>query len=131
MKAGQLAKEAKVHIETLRYYERLGLLPEPPRRTSGYREYPKESVPLLRFIKRAQELGFTLQEIEELLKLRTARGGCATVRSSALSKIEDIDQKVKSLLAMKQALTILVESCGQAEEDRRCPLLEALAEEKP
>jgi Hg(II)-responsive transcriptional regulator len=129
MRAGQLAQAAGVHLETLRYYERLGLLPSPPRRTSGYREYPAETIPLLRFIKRAQELGFTLAEIEELLRLRSSQQSCGAVRSSALAKIEAIDSKVKSLLAMKQALTTLSESCGQ-EGGGHCPLLEALSEEK-
>ena len=109
MRAGQIAEQTGVHVETLRYYERLGLLAAPPRRSSGYREYPKETVPLLRFIKRAQELGFTLAEIEELLKLRAVQGNCSVVRSSALAKIEDIDRRVKSLLAMKQALAALSE----------------------
>jgi Hg(II)-responsive transcriptional regulator len=130
MRAGQIAQEAGVHLETLRYYEKLGLLPAPPRRSSGYREYPKDTIPLLRFIKRAQELGFTLAEVEELLRLRSSQQSCDAVRSSALAKIEAIDSKVKSLLAMKEALTILSETCATEGEGRHCPLLEALSEEK-
>ena len=130
MRAGQIAQQAGIHLETLRYYERLGLLPSPPRRSSGYREYPTETLPLLRFIKRAQELGFTLAEIDDLLCLRSSQQSCESVRAAALTKIDNIDRKVKSLLAMKQALTTLSETCATEGEGRHCPLLEALSEEK-
>lgn len=127
MKIGQVAREAGVHIDTVRYYERRGLLDEPDRTRAGYREYPAEAVRLIRFIKRAQELGFTLHEVEELLRLREDQSAtCAEVRDAARAKIADIEHKVESLLAMKQALTLLVRSCTRDGQTRECPILEAL-----
>ena len=128
LRTGKLAAEAGVNVETLRFYERRGLLREPTRRhPSRYREYPPEAVRVVRFIKRAQELGFTLREIEELLRLREDQGAaCADVRAAARTKIEEIDRKMKSLRAMKRALTILVKSCTSEGATRRCPILEAL-----
>ena len=87
---GEVAAHANVHIETLRYYERRGLLAKPPRSTSNYRHYPRGAVRRVRFIKRAQELGFSLKEIKELLVLRAApRSRCADVRERATTKIHD------------------------------------------
>jgi Hg(II)-responsive transcriptional regulator len=127
MRIGQVAREAGVNIETLRYYERRGLLDEPDRTGAGYREYPSEAVRLIRFIKRAQELGFTLHEVEELLRLREDRTTtCAEVRETARDKIADIDRKVESLLAVKHALAVLVRSCARSGRARQCPILEAL-----
>jgi Hg(II)-responsive transcriptional regulator len=127
MKIGEVAAAAGVHVETLRYYERRGLLAEPKRTRAGYREYPGEAVARLRFIKRAQELGFTLAEIEELLALREARAGsCAEVRAAAGAKIEGIDRKLRALAAMRAALGELVETCDREGSARRCPLLESL-----
>lgn len=127
LKTGQVAAKAGVNIQTLRYYERRGLLEEPERRASGYREYPPDAVQLIRFIKRAQELGFTLTEIEDLLRLRTdQKAACSEVRSAAEAKIEDIDQKVRHLRAMKRALGVLVASCSTERSPRHCPILEAL-----
>ncbi len=127
LKTGQVATKAGVNIQTLRYYERRGLLKEPERRPSGYREYEPDAVRLVRFIKRAQELGFTLKEIEELLRLREdQRASCADVRAAAEAKIEDIDRKVESLRAMKRALGVLVNSCTRNGSTRECPILEAL-----
>lgn len=130
MKIGQVAAEAGVNIETLRYYERRGLLAEPERRPSGYREYPQRTVSLIRFIKRAQDLGFTLTEIEELISLRDGSGRRRTdVRSLAEAKIRDIDQKLSRLRAMRSALEGLVESCACGGRPRpSCPILEALDE---
>ena len=91
LRSGELAKRAGVNIETLRFYERKGLLPHPPRRGSGYREYPVESIRLIRFIKRAQELGFSLCEIRELLALRVRPGvTCAEVREKAEQKVDEV-----------------------------------------
>src|SRR5215470_9819706 len=98
MRIGEVAARASVHVETLRYYERRGLLREPRRQPSGYRSYGEESVHLVRFIKRAQELGFTLANIQELLRL--AQGGpesCREVRALAIAKIEDMDRKIRIL----------------------------------
>jgi len=126
LRIGQVAGQAGVNVQTLRFYERRGLLAEPPRRASGYREYPLESVQRVRFIKRAQELGFTLAEIEELLQLRDdPRIPCHEVRSTAETKIADIEDKLRRLTAMRAALATLVKSC-KANREHHCPLLEAL-----
>src|SRR6266516_7857967 len=131
MRIGEVARQAGVNVQTLRYYERRGLLREPGRRASGYREYPPDTARLIRFIKRAQELGFTLAEIEELLRLREdQRASCAEVRDAANAKIEDIDRKIQSLRAMKRALSILVNSCASDGSIRECPILESLADER-
>ncbi len=126
MRIGDVAKRAGVNLQTLRYYERRGILKEPPRTSSGYREYPPETVAIIRFIKRAQELGFTLQEIEDLLRLRQARARERNrVRILASAKMGDIEEKIRRLQAMKSALAVLVDSCcdnGKPE----CPILEAL-----
>lgn len=131
MRIGEVAAKAGVNIQTIRYYERRGLLNEPERRPSGYREYPPDTVRLIRFIKRAQELAFTLAEIEELLRLRKdQRSSCTEVRSAAIAKIEDIEWKIKNLQAMKRALGILVNSCTSNGSIRECPILESLDDER-
>jgi MerR family mercuric resistance operon transcriptional regulator len=127
MKIGQVAARAGVNIDTVRYYERRGLLEEPERRPSGYREYPEETVLLLRFIKRAQDVGFTLKEIEELISLRDGGGKRRpAVRAIAEAKIRDIDQTLAQLQAMRSALHGLLESCDCRRERLACPILEAL-----
>ncbi len=126
IRTGEVAARAGVNIQTLRYYERRGLLKEPPRRSSGFRRYPEEAVRIVRFIKHAQQLGFTLREIDELLQLREDRDRtCAQVRRAAEAKIADIDSKLKRLKAMRGALAILVQSCRN-KRAARCPLIEAL-----
>jgi len=100
---GHLAKEAGVNLETVRYYERRGLLPRPPRSASGYRLFPTEAARRLRFIRRAQELGFSLTEIGELLSLRVSRRTTSTdIRARAEAKISDIEAKIKGLESMKK-----------------------------
>ncbi len=116
--------------QTLHYYERRGLLPEPPRTAGNYRAYPEETVRRVRFIKRAQELGFTLREIDELLSLRaTPRARCVDVRERARTKVSDIDDKVRTLVAMRNALTRLIDECAGKEPATECPILEALDSE--
>ncbi len=127
LKTGEVANQAGVNVETLRYYERRGILKEPHRGQSGYREYPVEAVHVVRFIKRAQELGFSLNECEELLLLRDDDSrACADVRDAALTKVDDIDAKIRDLRRMKKALARLVESCTGEVSTRDCPILEAL-----
>lgn len=127
---GEVAKRAGVEPQTLHYYERRGLLPEPPRTAGNYRAYPEETVRRVRFIKRAQELGFTLREIEELLSLRaTPRARCVDVRERARTKVSDIDDKVRTLVAMRNALTQLIDECAGKEPATECPILEALDSE--
>lgn len=126
MTIGRVAKLAGVGIETIRFYEREGLIQKPPRRASGYRQYPADTVYQLRFIGRAKELGFTLKEIRELLSLRD--GGIRPrdqVRKVAEAKIRDIDQKLARLQAMRSALAELVDSCLCGRRPT-CPILEAL-----
>ncbi|HEX3646030.1 MAG TPA: MerR family transcriptional regulator [Vicinamibacterales bacterium] len=126
MQTSQTASAAGVNAQTLRYYERRGLLARPPRRGSGYREYPADAVRIVRFIKRAQDLGFSLDEIEELVRLRgVGRGERHRVRAIAQRKLEDIEQKIVHLQSMRAALRQLVESChrGGAAD---CPIIDAL-----
>ncbi|HKY36584.1 MAG TPA: MerR family transcriptional regulator [Polyangiaceae bacterium] len=131
LKTGQVAAQAGVNVQTLRYYERRGLLREPKRRRSGYREYTADAVQIIRFIKRAQELGFTLTEIEELLRLRIDQhSACSEVRGAAEAKITDIEHRIDQLAAMSRALTLLVASCAVEGSPRQCPILEALDEDE-
>ena len=124
---GQLAKQGGVNLETIRYYERRGILPTPPRSASGYRAFSKDSVRRLRFIKRAQALGFSLREIEELLSLRARSGrSCGTVQARAKAKIADIDTKLQQLSAMRGALTRLVATCARRGTTTACPILDSL-----
>lgn len=127
MQIGEVAASAGVNIQTLRYYERRGLLPKPRRRGSGYRVYEPETVQLVRFIKRAQELGFTLAEVSDLIRLRkTDQRGANQVRALATAKLEDIERKVNQLGAMRQALQVLVEECACEGKAPACPIIEAL-----
>ncbi len=126
MSIGRLARLAKVGVETVRFYEREGLIEEPPRSASGYRQYPADTVHRLRFIRRAKELGFTLKEISELISLRDGGGRHrGEVRVIAEAKTRDIDQKVVRLQAMRRALDALVESCACGSPPV-CPILQAL-----
>ena len=122
----EAAEQAGVNIQTLRYYERRGLLPRAPRRASGYREFPEDAVRIVRFIKRAQDLGFSLDEVEQLLRLRTHSGrNRERIRAVAEEKIEQIDRKVAELQRMKRALQTLVHSCHDG-ATLDCPIIEAL-----
>lgn len=128
---GQAARAAGVNVETLRYYERRGLMPEPPRSRGNYRLYPEDSVRIVRFVKRAQELGFTLNEIRELLSLRSGGNevGCADVRAQASLKLRDIESKIRSLQTMRKALSQLVTECSGSGPVAACPILGALEPE--
>ena len=124
---GELAEQAKVHVETIRYYERRGLIERPPRSAANYRLYPEDAVRRVRFIKRAQGLGFSLKDIKELLSLRAApEAECGEIRAHAEAKIRDIDEKMDSLTAMKRALSMLVAECSGAGPLTECPILESL-----
>lgn len=123
---GQLAKRARVSIETIRFYERQGLMEPAARRASGYRQYPPLAVRRLRFIKRAQELGFSLREIKELLALRLhPRANCAAVRKRAEGKIAEIESRIADLGRMQGALHGLARACAGKGSTPDCPILEA------
>jgi Cu(I)-responsive transcriptional regulator len=132
MRIGEVAERAGVNVQTLRYYERRGLLPRLTRRPSGYREYSPEMVPVVRFIKRAQHLGFSLQDVGELLELRQnpSRSGAA-VRAVAMRRASDIADRIRRLAAMQKALEQLVRACECAGASRACPIMEALDEDSP
>jgi len=108
---GALAKAAGIGVETVRYYERTGLLAPPPRTSSGYRKYSPETVDRLGFIKHAQRLGFTLAEVAELLELHQDAAPCDDVKQRAMAKVAPIDEKVTALLADKAELLALVDGC--------------------
>jgi MerR family mercuric resistance operon transcriptional regulator len=117
-----------VHVETVRYYERRGLVPAPPRRQSGYRQYSEDVVARIQFIKRAQDLGFSLNEITELLSLRVdSHDACADVQKRAEAKIADVERRMRDLQQIKLALSDLVIACGERGPTGECPILEALA----
>ncbi len=125
---GELARHAGVNRQTVRYYERRRLLPLPKRTVSGYRMFTNDAVRRIIFIRRAQALGFSLNEIKELLELRadSARER-KQVRMRAQEKIRSIDQKIEALMGMKKTLLRLVATCAEGTETARCPILESLA----
>jgi len=123
----EVAREGGVNIETIRYYERHGLLPKPPRTPFGYRVFSADSVQRLRFIRRAQELGFTLNEIKDLLAIKVRRGSsCADVRRKAEAKIADVDAKIRHLQAIREALRDITATCSGKGPVTNCSILEAL-----
>lgn len=124
---GQLAREAGINLKTVRYYERRGLLQKPPRTTSGYRLFPMDAPQRLRFIKRAQDLGFSLAEIRELLALRVSRRtDSAEIRKRAEAKINDIERKIRSLESMRNSLRKLTNACDGCGPISECPIIESL-----
>lgn len=130
MRIGEVAAGAAVNIQTLRYYERMGLLPKPARGSSGYRSYDAHAVRRVRFIKRAQELGFTLAEIAELLAFRDeAVTSCDRVESRASTTVDRITEKIRDLERMRTALSHYVTACRTREPLAECPLLDALDRE--
>src|SRR5579872_2122286 len=126
---GQLAREAAIHLETIRFYEREGLMPVPARLASGHRTFDGAALRRLRFIKRAQELGFSLAEVRELLDLQAQPDrDCADVCQRAQQKLADVEQKIKDLARIKRALRHLTENCRGGRPIRECGILEALEE---
>lgn len=129
---GRLARRAGVNVETIRYYERRGLLPEPPRTSAGYRQYAPATVRRIGFIKRAQALGFTLEEISDLLALRVdPNANCDAVEHQAEHAMARIDDKLAELTRMRAALAELAEHCRHKRPTEECPILDALEEETP
>lgn len=123
---GKVARATELSVETIRYYEREGLLPEPSRSASGYRQYADNAVKRLRFIKRAKDLGFTLSEIQSLLSISDRRGDKAEVKSLTENKLLLIKQRIADLKRIQSALSELSDQCdgdGCADD---CPILNAL-----
>lgn len=128
---GQLAKRAGVNIETLRYYEREKLIASPPRRISGYRQYPLEMVSEILFIRQAKELGFSLKDVAELLKLRSdPHRTAADVKRKAQAKISEINDKIRALQAISDELATLSSSCPGHGPTSQCPIMAALETKK-
>jgi len=129
---GKVAERADVGVETVRFYEREGLLEKPTRSASGYRQFDEEVVRRLEFISRAKNLGFTLNEIKELLSLRVGPEVCCKdVKGKADAKIADIETKIVTLRRMKKALVRLATACGEKAITAECPILEALEGRSP
>jgi MerR family mercuric resistance operon transcriptional regulator len=125
---GRLARAAGVNVETIRYYQRVGLIEEPSKPAEGFRRYPPEAWARIVFIKRAQRLGFNLDEIRELLEL--GDGHCADVRSRAEEKRAQIEAQIGDLTAMRDTLNELIRACLAGSEDAHCPIVESLANSK-
>ena len=123
---GRLADEAGVNVETIRYYQRRGLMAEPDRPMSGHRRYDEDAIKRVRFIKRAQVLGFTLDEVGSLLELDEACA-CAETRDLATHKLQVIDEKLTDLKAMRKALQALLRQCDAGATGGNCPIIHALA----
>ncbi len=128
MTIGKAARRGGVGIETIRFYERRGLIQQPPRPSgSGFRVYPEETVQRIRFIRQAQEIGFSLREIEELLSLRAdPSADCADVRRQATAKLEEVDRKIAQLEEIRGALYELIAACPGSGALRVCSIMEAL-----
>lgn len=125
-RTSELADRAGVNVHTVRYYESRGLLPEPPRTAAGYRQFGPDHLSRLRFIRRAQNLGFTLEEIRELLALRVVPGGGTEVREKTAGKISEIDAKIRDLQRIRSKLVELAGACGQHGSPDSCLVLHAL-----
>ena len=128
MKIGELAEQAGIHVETIRYYQRLGLMPSPPPRHGSVRRYDAHAAERLRFIKRAQALGFSLDEVKLLLGLSVGEH-CAETRALAQRKLELVEQKIADLHGLQNALRKLVRACGSGREGRGCPIIENLSQQ--
>lgn len=128
---GKVAERAGVKVDTLLYCERQGVIAPPERNGSNYRVYTQDAVLRVRFVKRAQELGFSLAEIKELLELRVSeQASCADVRGQAVAKVSDLDQKIRSLRAMRRVLSELADECSGEGPVSECPILDALNEKE-
>lgn len=126
MTIGQVAKLAVVHVETIRYYQRLRLVGEPPRPLGGVRHYDENTVARLRFIKRAQQLGFTLDEVRNLLALEDGQN-CRETRQLAEQKLVLIERRLADLSRMRKTLKSLVAECASGKRPRSCPIIASLS----
>ena len=126
---GKLAEKAGVNIETIRYYQRVGLIHEPEKPLQGFRRYPESVITQLHFIKRAQQLGFTLQEVGELLALgeNQGKGNCCDVRQRAEQKRDKVQKQIDDLMAIRATLDHLIKQCHSGSDSKACPLVETLS----
>jgi MerR family mercuric resistance operon transcriptional regulator len=122
----RLADAAGVHVETIRYYQRRRLVPEPPRPVGGIRRYDEHDAERLRFIKRAQAMGFTLSEMSSLLALKDRRS-CSATRKLAQQKLDTLDARIRELRSLRRELAALVKECGTNRDDTCCPVIDRLA----
>lgn len=122
----RLAKAAEVNLETVRYYQRIGLIDEPVKPERGYRIYSSKMITRIRFIKRAQQLGFKLQEVAQLLQM--GDGQCEDVCSRAEQKRRQIDQQISDLKKLSNTLDILINTCHSNQTNMQCPIIETLTE---
>jgi len=124
---GQLGKQARLPVETIRYYEREGLIEKPQRTASGYRQYPETTVRHLQFIQHAKDVGFTLRDIAELLRLKKTPGtSCTDIKFQALAKLDDVKQKITDLERIRDSLQDMVRRCSTTADLSNCPILESL-----
>lgn len=131
LKIGELAKKIGVNIQTLRYYESRGLLIPTSRMESGYRLYDAEAKKRLEFIRYAKDLGFTLKETGELLRLRVSRTAkCGDIKQKAKDKIQEIDKKIKGLQSINNVLKKLIKACQTGESTEHCPILKTIAKKR-
>ena len=126
MKIGALAEATGVHVETIRYYQNLGLMPKPARAHGSVRRYGAEAADRLRFIKRAQGLGLSLDEVRLLLDLSVGEH-CAETRAFAVQKRAIVEKKIADLKAIRSALDELIRACGRGGKGRGCPIIENLS----
>ncbi|PIR31508.1 MAG: MerR family transcriptional regulator [Bdellovibrionales bacterium CG11_big_fil_rev_8_21_14_0_20_38_13] len=131
MSIGTLSKQTGIGIETIRFYERLGLVVPIGRKSSGYRIFDDGSLKALGFIKHAKELGFSLNEIQELLSLKAdKKSKCQNVQVKAATQLESVNEKIKNLERIKTTLTTLIQQCKQRKTNSECPILDALEYEE-
>lgn len=132
LKVGEIAKKVEVNVETLRYYEKIKLMPKPKRIESGYRVYDDSDLQRLLFIKRGKELGFTLKEIKELLELKIeSTATCGDVKHLAEHKLTDIEERITDLKNIKKVLLKLINQCVCEEvSTEECPILEVIEQKK-
>jgi MerR family mercuric resistance operon transcriptional regulator len=125
---GRLARAASVNVETIRYYQRIGLVNEPTKPVQGFRKYSADTIEQIKFIKRAQQLGFSLKEIAELLVL--GKGHCSDVRKRAEAKRDKINSQIKDLEALRSTLNTLIKACHSGKGKHECPIVETLSEKE-
>jgi DNA-binding transcriptional MerR regulator len=128
LRIGATAAAAGVNVQTLHYYERRGLIRRPPRTLSGYRQYPPATVRAIRAIKRAQGLGFTLKEIQDLMRIRIRGTAARDAGTLARQKLADIEAKIEALARMRDQLRDLLDTCACGGDARRCNVLDGLGD---